>query len=231
MKHAVHFVLEGFNGTIMAYGQTSSGKTHTLFGDVNDPQHRGIVPRAAAALASCMAAHRGDCTFRMAISVLEVHNEKIRDLLVPSQDNLQVFKDDTHGVEVPGLHSELLDIEDTEAACLKFVTTAMSNRAVAATAMNEASSRSHCMVILGVTRTFHDGRTQYSKLCLVVSSFDSIILILSIGSWLDYLSTHMFVYRKERLDILHRLIVIIYVCRTWQEVSAKNALGLMGPLS
>lgn len=101
----------------------------------------------------------------MALSVLEVHNERVRDLLAPSQDNLQVFRD-AQGVQVPGMHAETVEGEEQ---CLKLVSTALANRTVAATAMNEASSRSHCMVILGVERVFPDGRMQSSKLCLVVS--------------------------------------------------------------
>lgn len=39
-------ILDGFNGTIMAYGQTSSGKTHTMQGhDINDKEHKGLIPR------------------------------------------------------------------------------------------------------------------------------------------------------------------------------------------
>ncbi|MEQ2267805.1 Kinesin heavy chain isoform 5C, partial [Xenotaenia resolanae] len=46
-KQIVRDVLDGYNGTIFAYGQTSSGKTHTMEGKLHDPQAMGIIPRIA----------------------------------------------------------------------------------------------------------------------------------------------------------------------------------------
>lgn len=61
VKHIVHAVLEdGYNGTIMAYGQTSAGKTHTMFGT---GAQRGIVPRVAA-LAATLAAAASGCSYK-----------------------------------------------------------------------------------------------------------------------------------------------------------------------
>jgi kinesin family protein 5 len=148
----------------MAYGQTSAGKTHTMFGSGSGAL-RGIVPRVAG-LASSIAARPGDCTFKISASVVEIYNEKCRDLLNPAQDNMQVFQDAQAGVHVPGLTSVEVHSEED---CLNIVQKGMSARAVAATDMNEASSRSHCLVILTVDKSWKDGRKQRSKLCLVVS--------------------------------------------------------------
>lgn len=166
VKHIVDAVLDGYNGSIMAYGQTSAGKSYTMFGgDAGNCQ--GIVPRAVTALCTAGAMQPGGCTLQISLSVLEVYNEKVKDLLNPSQDNLQVFQD-AQGVRVPSLTAEAVA---DEAACAQLMATALSNRAVGATAINEASSRSHCLVVLLVERTLPDGAMQKSKLCLVVSAF------------------------------------------------------------
>ncbi len=153
----------------MAYGQTSAGKTHTMFG-CGSGALRGIVPRVAG-LASTIASRNGDCAYKIFASVVEIYNEKCRDLLNPAQDNMQVFQD-AKGVHVPGM--TVVEVHSEE-DCLKIVQKGMSARAVAATEMNEASSRSHCLVILSVEKTWKDGRKQCSKLCLVVS-FTNIYL-------------------------------------------------------
>lgn len=167
LKDTVASVLEGFNATILAYGQTvskgrpvrthawlhassyqpaariparpcpcalqGSGKTHTLLGDVSSPTERGVVPRAVAELAQGMARYP-ECRFKVwlgvgragvgagrlqgvrqggpagmpdaftpstchgfhtlsclqvTLSVIEIYNERIKDLLDPSKDNLQ----------------------------------------------------------------------------------------------------------------------------------------------
>jgi kinesin family protein 5 len=97
-------------------------------------------------------------------SVVEIYNERCRDLLAPANDNLQVFQD-AGGVRVPGMAA--VEVA-TEAEAMAAVARGLGARATGATAMNDASSRSHCLVVLGVERTWTDGRTQRSKLCLVV---------------------------------------------------------------
>jgi len=147
----------------MAYGQTSAGKTHTMFGSGSGAQ-RGIVPRVAG-FATTVAARPGDCTFKISVSVVEIYNEKCRNLLNLAQDNMQVFQDAQGVVHVLGMTAiEVYNEED----CLEIVQKGMNARAVAATDMNEASSRSHCLVILTVEKSWKDGRKQRSKLCLVV---------------------------------------------------------------
>jgi len=100
---------------------------------------------------------------QVTLSLLEVYNERIRDLLDPTKDNLNVFQEAT-GVRVAGLCSrEVLQADD----CMRHIQAGLNNRAVGATAMNEVSSRSHCFVILTLKRSWSDGQTQTSKLCLV----------------------------------------------------------------
>ena len=78
----VDSVLEGFNGTIFAYGQTGTGKTFTMEGINHDEQLKGIIPRAFAQIFSQIAREGSDTTeFLVRASYLEIYNEDVRDLL------------------------------------------------------------------------------------------------------------------------------------------------------
>ena len=80
-------VLDGLNGTIFAYGVTSSGKTHTMMGDDNTP---GIVPHAVSDLFQ----HIDECDkskiFNVSVSMIEIYNEVVNDLLDPTNTNLRL---------------------------------------------------------------------------------------------------------------------------------------------
>ncbi len=71
-------VLEGFNGTILAYGQTSSGKTYTMQGDIENEENKGIVPRMVETLFSSIEAMPEQVEFTVKISIVEIYMEKIK---------------------------------------------------------------------------------------------------------------------------------------------------------
>jgi kinesin family protein 3/17 len=79
----VESVLEGFNGTIFAYGQTGCGKSWTMQGpaDLAQPELRGVIPNAFAHIFESIKA-TSDVEFLVRVSYLEIYNEEIRDLLV-----------------------------------------------------------------------------------------------------------------------------------------------------
>lgn len=95
----VECVLEGFNGTIFAYGQTSSGKTHTMQGvDINDPVTKGIIPRIVEHIFSVIDEASEDIEFTVKVSMIEIYMERVKDLLDPKKINLQVHEDKERGV-------------------------------------------------------------------------------------------------------------------------------------
>ena len=95
----VESVLEGFNGTILAYGQTSSGKTHTMQGvDINDPKTKGIIPRIVTHIFNQIDEASEDIEFTVKVSMIEIYMERIRDLLDPRKINLQVHENREKGV-------------------------------------------------------------------------------------------------------------------------------------
>lgn len=101
-----HGVAQGFNGTIFAYGQTGSGKTYTMGGAESTlwssssasvgviavpPAEAGVIPRAVTTvLADANARREEGWEFVLTATYVEIYNEKIRDLLEPSNDNLKV---------------------------------------------------------------------------------------------------------------------------------------------
>lgn len=135
-KEIVAKTIEGFNGTIFAYGQTSSGKTHTMHGDA---ENIGIIPLAIADVfdtISCQQ-HR---EFLVRVSYMEIYNEVVRDLLVPQGPSLKIHEDLERGVFVGDLKEEVvLSPEDV----LAYMAAGEEHRHVGATNMNERSSRSH----------------------------------------------------------------------------------------
>ncbi|XP_019716590.1 kinesin heavy chain [Hippocampus comes] len=92
-KHIVKDVLGGYNGTIFAYGQTASGKTHTMEGNLHDPQGMGIIPRIAEDIFEHIFAMDENLEFHIKVSYFEIYMDKIRDLLDVTKTNLSVHED------------------------------------------------------------------------------------------------------------------------------------------
>ena len=77
-------VIEGFNGTIFAYGQTSSGKTHTMQGpNIEDFEMQGVIPRMVRTVFNRIETSAEHIEFTVKISMMEIYNERIKDLLNP----------------------------------------------------------------------------------------------------------------------------------------------------
>lgn len=94
-------VLDGFNGTIFAYGQTSSGKTHTMQGpDISDVENQGIIPRMVRTIFNRIETASENIEFTVKISMSEIYNERIKDLMDPSKDNLKIHEEKGKGVYI-----------------------------------------------------------------------------------------------------------------------------------
>ena len=94
-------VLDGFNGTIFAYGQTSSGKTHTMQGpSIDDVEMQGIVPRMVRTVFNRIETANENMEFSVKVSMCEIYNEKIKDLLDPRKDNLKIHEEKGKGVYI-----------------------------------------------------------------------------------------------------------------------------------
>lgn len=131
----VKSAVDGFNGVIFAYGQTSSGKTHTMLGTDSD---QGITPRAVQDVFRHVTDSE-DREFLLRVSYIEIYNEVIKDLLCPGQDNLKIHEDFTGRVFVDAREEVVMSAEDV----LLVMKQGEEQRTFGATNMNERSSRSH----------------------------------------------------------------------------------------
>lgn len=141
-KDIVNSVVTGLNGTIFAYGQTSSGKTYTMQGAGSIREGSmgsgGIVHMAAQDIFNSISKAQ-DRIFLVRASFLEIYNEEVRDLLANTSQTLQIREDPRRGVFVQSKEEIVTDFN----TMLGILFQGESNRAFASTAMNERSSRSH----------------------------------------------------------------------------------------
>nr|XP_045366435.1 kinesin heavy chain-like [Camelus bactrianus] len=86
-------LLKGYSGTIFAYGQTSSGKTHTVEGKLHDPEGMGIIPRIVQGIFNYIYSMDENLEFLIKVSYFEIYLDKIRDLRDVSKTNLSVHED------------------------------------------------------------------------------------------------------------------------------------------
>lgn len=199
-------VLDGFNSTFMAFGQTGTGKTYTVFGpptyslsntvfgykppiipcaaitDSNTAgasplrlpsggescdkfvldEESGFIPRAMAQIFEYIQAHRDEVEFQVTLCYLQIYRECLYDLLVDDSEQphskLQIREDAQNGVYVDGIVT--LPVATT-VEVLEAIQKASERRIVAATDMNEVSSRSHVIMMLTLEqRRIRDNRRQ-----------------------------------------------------------------------
>uniref|UniRef100_A0A671RJ57 Kinesin motor domain-containing protein n=1 Tax=Sinocyclocheilus anshuiensis TaxID=1608454 RepID=A0A671RJ57_9TELE len=161
---------EGYNVCIFAYGQTGAGKSYTMMGK-QDPGQQGIIPQMCEDLFRQTADNTDpDLSFSVEVSYMEIYCERVRDLLNPkSRGALRVREHPIMGPYVEDLskmavtnYSDIADLMDT----------GNKARTVAATNMNETSSRSHAVFTILFTQRRHDNMTsldteKVSKISLV----------------------------------------------------------------
>ncbi|XP_053786058.1 kinesin-like protein KIFC2 isoform X7 [Desmodus rotundus] len=134
--------LRGYSVCIFTYGQTGTGKTYSMEGPPEDP---GIAPRALQSLFREMRTGGQHC---VTLSMVEIYNEAVRDLLAPGPPQRLVVRQGPAGqggLQVAGL--TYWDVPNLE-TLNQMLSLGRSNRATAATAMNQHSSRSHALVTL-----------------------------------------------------------------------------------
>lgn len=156
-KDIVQAVIDGFNGTIFAYGQTGTGKTFSMTGVLSEPELRGITPRAFAQIFEFIA-QTPNCQFLVRASYLEIYNEQIRDLLGEDpKAKLELKQHPQYGVFVKDLTAIVVKDEKEMDALQE---RGNSNRAVASTKMNAGSSRSHAIFTVVVEANEKDAAGQ-----------------------------------------------------------------------
>ncbi|KAH9326557.1 hypothetical protein KI387_006735 [Taxus chinensis] len=152
----VNEVLDGYNCTIFAYGQTGTGKTYTMEGGGRKakngefPPDAGVIPRAVRQIFDTLEAQNAE--YSMKVTCLELYNEEITDLLAPdefsrsledkSKKPIALMEDGKGGVFVRGLEEEIVCSANEIYTLLE---RGSSKRRTAETLLNKQSSRSHCI--------------------------------------------------------------------------------------
>jgi len=154
ISQLVQSALDGYKVCIFAYGQTGSGKTYTMLGRPDEAHHKGLIPRSLEQIFKSSQTLRSQgWNFKMQASMLEIYNETIRDLAnsrTYSHDagKQHVVKHDANGNTFV---SDLTIVEVTSwEEVSSLLQQAAQSRTVGKTAMNEQSSRSHCVFTLRI---------------------------------------------------------------------------------
>ena len=158
ISNIVSSVVDGYHGSIFCYGQTSSGKTHTMSGSRNEA---GVVRMAVQDIFNrIQSQQQSNREYLVRVSYLEIYNEQIYDLLapvpsspsrfkaslqhhhLPPSTSVRIFESRTEGVVVRGLKEEIVQCPSDVFALLDI---GDSKRKVGSTSMNKTSSRSHSL--------------------------------------------------------------------------------------
>ncbi|KAI3772458.1 hypothetical protein L6452_03644 [Arctium lappa] len=156
----VHEVLEGFNCTIFAYGQTGTGKTYTMEGECKRsksgpngelPSEAGVIPRSVKQIFDTLEGQNAE--YSVKVTFLELYNEEITDLLAPEEisklgvedkqkKQLPLMEDGKGGVLVRGLEEEIVT---SASEIFTLLERGSAKRRTAETLLNKQSSRSHSL--------------------------------------------------------------------------------------
>ncbi|XP_029452136.1 kinesin-like protein KIF3C isoform X2 [Rhinatrema bivittatum] len=147
VRPLIDSVLQGFNGTIFAYGQTGTGKTYTMQGVWAESEKRGIIPNSFDHIFTHISRSQNQ-QYLVRASYLEIYQEEIRDLLAKDQSKRMELKENPEtGVYIKDLSSFVTkNVKEIE----HVMNLGNQSRSIASTNMNEHSSRSHAIFVITV---------------------------------------------------------------------------------
>ncbi|KAK4801646.1 hypothetical protein SAY86_022133 [Trapa natans] len=146
-EHIISGAMKGIDGTVFAYGVTSSGKTHTMHGEQKSP---GVIPLAVKDVFGIIQETPGR-EFLLRVSYLEIYNEVINDLLDPTGQNLKI-REDAEGTYVEGIKEEVVL---SPAHVPSLIAAGEEHRHVGSNNINLLSSRSHTNFTLTIESSPH----------------------------------------------------------------------------
>ncbi|KAM4692950.1 kinesin-like protein KIF3C [Discoglossus pictus] len=147
VRPLVDSVLQGFNGTLFAYGQTGTGKTYTMQGVWSEPEKKGVIPNSFDHIFTNISRSQNQ-QYLVRASYLEIYQEEIRDLLSKEQNKrLELKENPDTGVYIKDLSSFVTkNVKEIE----HVMNLGNQARSVACTNMNDNSSRSHTIFVITV---------------------------------------------------------------------------------
>lgn len=165
-QNVIESAFQGINGTIFCYGQTASGKTHTCVGsNLRDCTSKGLLPRILEAVLAQVQSTPSNIDARVKISIVEIYNEKVTDLLDLTKSNLKLRENKNKGVFIENVSEKYISkIDDgLDLLCL-----GIENRSVGCTQMNAVSSRSHMLFMITVIQNdFATGEAKTAKISII----------------------------------------------------------------
>ena len=148
-KNVVKSVLNGYNGTIFAYGQTGTGKTYTMVGEFNDDNNKGIIPRAFDYIFENVKQDK-EHKYNIMISFIQIYLEHIQDLIEPTKKDIRIRESPEEGVYLEGV--KWIPVSTTK-ECAEQFHKGEKNRVTESTIMNKDSSRSHAILIAKIEKS------------------------------------------------------------------------------
>ncbi|GMH87098.1 hypothetical protein TrVE_jg10935 [Triparma verrucosa] len=228
LRPVIKDVLNGFESTVFAYGQTGTGKTHTMEGSITEEQQQGIIPRSAASIFEqlkdeCYISHEVTCQY------LEIYNEELCDLFVDNtkkkeQEKLSIM-DSKGGVFCAGLSKQPVS---SAADVLTQMEKARTQRRIGETKMNKQSSRSHCLFTLNVKakKQYPDGVMEVNgKLHMVDLAGSECAKSAS----MDKADKASATRERERMNINRSLLTLGRVISCLKEQSEKKNSNVRVP--
>ena len=155
IKPMIDNLIEGYNSTILAYGITGTGKTHTIFGDYNDENtEKGIVINAINYLFNQInflkEKNENEKNYIVKVSYLEIYNETVIDLLNKKNYSLMIVEDINKGIYVPDLKEFIIN---SSLELENLINEGNKKRTMAPTNQNQFSSRSHAILQINLIQT------------------------------------------------------------------------------
>ena len=148
-KEVIKPVLNGYHGTIFAYGQTGTGKTYIMVGEFKNQENKGIIPRSFDYIFD-QVKQDIEHKYNFTASFIQIYIEQIQDLLDPSKKDIRIRKDQEKGVYLEG--ATWVKVSSTN-ECAHVFAKGEENRATHATLMNAHSSRSHVIFIAKIEKS------------------------------------------------------------------------------
>lgn len=146
-KPCVDHAVNGYRSALMAYGQTGTGKSHTMCS--TKPGHEGVIPRVAKYLFDQVAENAGE-DFSVSVQFLQIYRDNLGDLMSETgREKVDISFDKDRGVTMPGCSTHKVNSADE---LMKLYREGDKRRVTAATAMNPESSRGHTALVLWISR-------------------------------------------------------------------------------
>ena len=206
-KYLIDGIIEGYNATVFAYGATGAGKTYTMIGTPDNPGNMFLMIQD---LFENIKKTRSDKSYQIKVSFIEIYNETIRDLLIITNDVLDLREDAEQGIHIPNL--SIIDVDSPEEV-MELLFFGNGNRTQEATNVNETSSRSHAVLEIRVeqrnkSEDVHEdiniaklsmidlagseraARTQNRGIRMIEGAMINLSL-LSLGNWINALVENM----------------------------------------